>query len=91
MTDTPGEGHNSKNDAGLKIKAYVERVERLAEERQVTTDDIKDVYAEAKSNGFDVKALRRLVAQRKKDADKVKEENAIFETYAHAIGQEYLA
>lgn len=84
-------GHNSKNAAGEQLKAFVERVERLTEERQTFTDDIRDVYGEAKANGFDVKAMRRLVAQRKKDPDKVKEENALFETYCHAIGQEYLA
>ena len=85
------QGHNSKNAAGAQLQSIIERVERLAEERQTFTDDIKDVYTEAKSNGFDVKAIRRIVALRKKDAEKVKEENAVFETYLHAIGQEYLA
>ncbi len=85
------EGHNSKNAAGAQLQSIIERVERLTEERQPFTDDIKDVYTEAKGNGFDVKAIRRIVALRKKDAEKVKEENAVFETYLHAIGQEYLA
>lgn len=85
------EGHNSKNAAGAQITSIIERIERLAEERQTFTDDIKDVYTEAKGNGLDVKAIRRIVALRKKDAEKVEEENAIFKTYLHAIGQEYLA
>lgn len=88
MSDvTPVKGGNSAE----QIKAIVERIERLAEERQTFTDDIKDVYTEAKSQGFDVKALRRIVAARKKDPEKLKEENAVFNTYAHAIGQEFLA
>lgn len=90
MTE-PGPGHNSKNASGAKLKAFVERIERLEAEKKTFSDDVLDTYAEAKGSGFDVKALRRLVAQRKKDPDKVKEENAIFETYCHAIGQEYLA
>jgi uncharacterized protein (UPF0335 family) len=90
MTE-PGPGHNSKNAAGHQIKAFIERVERLDAERKVLSEDISDIYKEAKGTGLDVKVLRRIVAQRKKDPDKVKEENAVFETYVHAIGQEYLA
>lgn len=78
-------------NAAEQIKAYLERVERLEEDVAEYRKDIRDIYAEAQGNGFDAKALRRLVAMRKKDPEKVKEENAIFETYAHAIGQEYLA
>lgn len=84
-------GHNSKNATGDQIKAIIERIERLEEEKAETAKDIRDIYAEAQGNGFDKKALRRIVAQRKKDADKVKEENEVFETYCHAIGQEWLA
>src|SRR5262249_13351073 len=51
------------------LKAFVERVERLEEEKKAITDDIRDVYAEAKANGFDVKALRVIVRLRKQDAD----------------------
>lgn len=88
---TPGEGHNSKNGVGAQLNALIERIENAAEERQTYTDDIKDIYAEAKGNGFDAKVIRRIVALRKRDKDEVTEENEVLSTYLHAIGQEYLA
>jgi uncharacterized protein (UPF0335 family) len=69
-----------------QLKAFVERVERLEEEKKAIADDIRDVYAEAKVNGFDVKALRSVVRLRKRDANERKEEEAILETYLHALG-----
>jgi uncharacterized protein (UPF0335 family) len=69
-----------------QLKAFVERVERLEEEKKATSDDIRDVYAEAKGNGFDVKALRTIVRLRKQDADERKEHETILETYMHALG-----
>jgi uncharacterized protein (UPF0335 family) len=69
-----------------QLKAVVERVERLEEEKKAIADDIKDVYAEAKAHGFDVKALRTIVRLRKQDTDERKEEEAILETYMHALG-----
>ena len=77
-------GHNSF--AKDQLKAFVERIERLNEEKQALLDDIKNVYAEAKGNGFDVKALRTIIAMRKQDADKRREHEAILETYLHALG-----
>jgi uncharacterized protein (UPF0335 family) len=68
------------------LKAFVERIERLEEEKKTITDDIRDVYAEAKANGFDTKALRVVVRMRKEDADERKEHEAILETYLHALG-----
>jgi uncharacterized protein (UPF0335 family) len=68
------------------LKAFVERIERLEEEKKTIADDIRDVYAEAKANGFDVKALRSIVKLRKEDADERKEHEAILETYMHALG-----
>jgi uncharacterized protein (UPF0335 family) len=68
------------------LKAFVERVERLEEEKKTISDDIRDVYAEAKSSGFDVKALRAVVRLRKQDADERKGQEAILETYLHALG-----
>ena len=68
------------------LKAFVERVERLEEEKKTISDDIRDVYAEAKANGFDVKALRQVVRLRKQDADERKEQEAILETYLQALG-----
>ena len=68
------------------LKAFVERVERLEEEKKAISDDIRDVYAEAKANGFDVKALRTIVRLRKQDADERREQETILETYMHALG-----
>ena len=68
------------------LRAIVERVERLEEERKTFSDDIRDVYAEAKGNGFDVKALRAIVRLRKQDANKRAEEETILETYMQALG-----
>jgi uncharacterized protein (UPF0335 family) len=69
-----------------QLKAFVERVERLEEEKKAIADDVRDVYAEAKANGFDVKALRAVVRLRKQDVDERKEQEAILETYLHALG-----
>ena len=68
------------------LRAFVERIERLEEEKKTISDDIRDVYAEAKGNGFDVKALRTIVRLRKQDADERREHETILETYMHALG-----
>lgn len=68
------------------LKAFVERIERLEEEKKALVGDIKDIYAEAKANGFDVKALRTIVRLRKDDPDKRAEHEAILETYMLALG-----
>jgi uncharacterized protein (UPF0335 family) len=68
------------------LKAFVERVERLEEEKKAIADDVRDVYAEAKASGFDVKALRTVVKLRKQDVSERKEQEAILETYLHALG-----
>ncbi len=59
------------------LKAFVERIERLEEEKKTIADDIRDVYAEAKGTGFDVKALRTIVRLRKQDADERREHETI--------------
>jgi uncharacterized protein (UPF0335 family) len=69
-----------------QLKAFIERVERLEEEKKALADDIRDVYAEAKGSGFDVKALRAIVRLRKQDPDERKEQETILETYMHALG-----
>jgi uncharacterized protein (UPF0335 family) len=68
------------------LKAFVERIEKLEEEKKAIADDIKDVYGEAKSMGFDVKALRTIIRMRKEDTDERKEHEAILETYMLALG-----
>ncbi len=69
-----------------QLKAFVERIERLEEEKKTIADDIKDVYGEAKGNGFDTRALRAVIRLRKEDADKRKEHQAILDTYLMALG-----
>src|SRR6202007_2362475 len=69
-----------------QLKAIIERIERLEEEKKSIADDIRDVYAEAKGNGYDVKALREIVRLRKQDADERREHEAVLETYMHALG-----
>jgi uncharacterized protein (UPF0335 family) len=69
-----------------QLKAIVERIERLEEEKKTISDDIRDVYAEAKGNGFDVKALRTIVRLRKQDANERQEQETILETYMQALG-----
>ena len=69
-----------------QLRTIVERIERLEEQKKTIADDIKDVYAEAKGNGFDVKALRAVVMIRKHDPAKLKEQEAILDTYLNALG-----
>ena len=69
-----------------QLKSIIERIERLGEEKKTISDDIRDVYAEAKGNGFDVKALRTIVRLRKQDANERQEQETILETYMQALG-----
>ena len=69
-----------------QLKSVIERVERLEEEKKTISDDIRDVYAEAKGNGFDVKALRTIVRLRKQDVNERHEQETILETYMQALG-----
>ena len=82
MTE-PGVGHNVAKDL---IRSVVERVEKLEEEKKAISDDIKDVYTEAKGNGLDVKALRAVVRLRRQDADERAEQEAVLEVYLAALG-----
>lgn len=75
-------GGNSKE----QLKAIVERIERLESDKAEIASDIKDVYAEAKGNGFDVPALRAIIKMRAEDANKRAERETILETYMHALG-----
>lgn len=77
-----GGGHVAKDE----LRLLIERVERLEEEKKGIADDIKDVYAEAKSRGYDAKAIKKIVAIRKKKKEEWQEEEAILETYMHALG-----
>ncbi|MBI1301606.1 MAG: DUF2312 domain-containing protein [Alphaproteobacteria bacterium] len=72
--------------AGQRLVSFIERIERLEEEKAALMEDIKEVYAEAKGVGFDVKAMRKLVSLRKIDAEKRQEQEAILDLYKSAIG-----
>jgi uncharacterized protein (UPF0335 family) len=84
----------SSSDEGMKsdvvnaghLRAFIERVEKLEEEKKALSDDIKDVYAEAKGNGFDAKILRKIVSMRRQDNDKRREEQEILDLYLAALG-----
>jgi uncharacterized protein (UPF0335 family) len=81
------EGDNSTFQfAKDQLKAIVERIERLEEEKKTISDDIKDVYGEAKGNGYDVKALRTIIRMRKQDANERAEQETQLETYMQALG-----
>jgi uncharacterized protein (UPF0335 family) len=82
--DQPAQGHNSV--AKDLIKSVIERIERLEEERKVIGDDIRDIYAESKGNGLDVKALRTIVRMRKQDPNDRAEQETILESYMLALG-----
>jgi uncharacterized protein (UPF0335 family) len=69
-----------------QLKSIVERVERLEEEKATIAADIKEVYSEAKANGFDVKILRKIVALRKKEAAEREEEQSMMDVYMAALG-----
>jgi uncharacterized protein (UPF0335 family) len=69
-----------------QLKSIIERIERLEEEKKAISDDIRDVYAESKGNGYDVKALRAIVRMRKQDPNERLEEETILETYMQALG-----
>src|SRR5882757_2788169 len=86
--DREAEAGTSNNTRFAKdqLKAFVERIERLEEEKKTISDDIRDVYAESKGNGFDVKALRAVIRLRKQEPQERQEHELILETYMNALG-----
>jgi uncharacterized protein (UPF0335 family) len=72
--------------AGDRLKAFIERVERLETERQAIADDIKEVFAEAKGTGFDTKIMRRIIAERRLDKDEIDETETLLDVYRRALG-----
>ena len=76
----------SQTVAAGQLRAFIERIERLEEEKQTIADDIKDVFAEMKGTGFDTKAVRTIIRLRKKDQAERQEEEAILELYMQALG-----
>jgi len=69
-----------------QLKSIVERIERLEEEKRALADDIKEVFAEAKGNGFDTKVLRTVIRLRKQDKTERQEQEALLDLYLHALG-----
>lgn len=84
MNDVVNE--TSQTVAAGQLRAFIERIERLEEEKKTISDDIKDVYAEMKGQGFDTKAIRTIVRLRKKDQAERQEEEAILDLYMAALG-----
>src|SRR5258707_4227613 len=81
----PAEAANTRF-AKDQLKAFVERIERLEEEKKTISEDIRDVYAESKGNGFDTKALRAVIRLRKQEPQERNEQQMILETYMNALG-----
>ncbi len=74
--------------AADQLRLFIERIERLEEEKKGIADDIRDVYAEAKANGYDTKTMRAIVRLRKMEANARQEADALMETYRAALGLE---
>ena len=72
--------------AADQLRLFIERIERLEEERKGIADDVKDVYAEAKSNGYDTKTMRAIVRLRRMETHQRQEADALLETYRNALG-----
>jgi uncharacterized protein (UPF0335 family) len=72
--------------AGERLKSFIERIERLEEERRALSADIKEVYAEAKGTGFDTKIIRQLIRLRRMDKDDLDEQETLLDVYKRAIG-----
>ena len=82
-------GHNSEGAAEVaadQLRLFIERIERLEEEKKGVADDIKDVYGEAKANGYDTKTMRAIVRLRKMETHARQEQDALLETYRNALG-----
>jgi uncharacterized protein (UPF0335 family) len=74
------------DNARAQLQSIIERIERMEEEKKTISDDIKDVYAESKGQGYDVKALRTIIRMRKQDPNERAEQEAITDTYLAALG-----
>ncbi len=86
MADDSSSLDTLSSTAQGKLKSFIERIERLEEDKAAVANDLKEVYAEAKGEGFDTKILRKVVRLRKADAAKRQEEEALIELYISAIG-----
>ena len=78
---------SSEAVASDRLRAFVERIERLEEEKSALAADIREIYSEAKSSGFDTKVLRQVIARRRKDKAEIEEMEALLEMYESALGE----
>lgn len=85
-TQSGGEAADVGGVAGERLKSFIERIERLEEEKTALMEDIKEVYAEAKGTGFDAKTMRKVVSLRKMDTEKRRESEELLDLYKSAIG-----
>ena len=83
MTDP---GHNSGGVSAERLRSLVERIERLESERSALSSDIKDIFAEVKSAGYDVKVVRQLIRLRKQEPAEVEEQETLLDVYRRALG-----
>lgn len=79
------EAGDNSGIAGKRLKSLLERIERIEEERKALAGDIKDIFSEAKSAGFDVKIMRQVLARRKRKPDEVEEEDTMRDTYERVL------
>lgn len=86
MADDEITSETAQTVAAGQLRAFIERIERLEEDKKTVSDDIKEVYAELKGNGYDTKAVRTLVRLRKKDQAERQEEEAMLDLYKAALG-----
>ncbi len=84
MTDAPGIGHN-RSPSAVRLKSFADRIERLETEKAAIGADIREVYSEAKSSGFDPKILRKAIKERSRDANERAEEESLLAVYMDAI------
>ena len=82
MSENPEVGGISAD----KLRSIIERVERLEEERKALAGDVKDIFTEAKSDGFDVKIIKQIIRQRKQEPAEIEEQETILDTYKRALG-----
>lgn len=89
QSEPAGVGHNSGGEVSSeRLRSYVQRIEKLEEAKASAQEDIRDVYSEAKSTGFDVKIIRQIVRLRKVDIEKRREQEELLDLYKSALGME---
>ncbi len=80
------DGATDKGISAQRLKSFIQRIERLEEEKKATGADIREIYAEAKSSGYDAKIMRKVIALRRLDTAERQEQDALLQVYLDAIG-----